>query len=105
MKYIVFKNPHAELMEAVLFCESLAHRVVAGQHLVVSAGFCNVHGEVWGHSEGLGIASRPGDAALVRAAMQLACNPKPEDPQESGKKKFHHKPAGLSGVSTTNTGK
>lgn len=75
MKYIVIPNPATDAFEAVLFCESLAHRAVAGGHTVLSAGFCNQAGEVWGHSEGLGVSSRPQDAALVKVALTISMNP------------------------------
>lgn len=78
MKYIVVQNPTTEGPEALLFCESLAHSHAANGRMVFSAGLCNVAGEVWGHSEGLGIKSRPADSALVKLALTIALNPKPE---------------------------
>jgi hypothetical protein len=75
MKYIVIQHEGFDC--AVLFNEAIPHRVEAAGRKVLGAGFCNASGEVWGHSEGLKVESRPEDATHVRLALEMTLNPKP----------------------------
>jgi len=76
MKYIVTTSLD-NVPAAILFAESLTHKDVAGNLKVSSAGFCNALGDVWGHSESLGIKSNPKDSKHVVLALTMTLNPKP----------------------------
>jgi len=68
MKYIVI-NADGDLPAAILFNEVLQHKAVAAGRKVLGAGFCNARGQVWGHSESLGVESRKEDAMHVKLAF------------------------------------
>lgn len=76
MKYLIVINPVTQCPSPVMFQEDLAHSQVAGELEVVSAGFCDQLGNVWGGSDGLGIQSHPADAAMVKVGMSLRVVPK-----------------------------
>ena len=69
-KYIIF-----DLGLAVVFDEILTHKDVArcSRDEVVAAGFCDIQDngcvKVYGHSESLGIPSRPQDAHLIQLSL------------------------------------
>jgi len=75
MKYLVVQTVHL-LPAAILFNEALTHKSVAGAQKVLSAGFCNAQGEVWGRSDSLNIAGHPSDTGYVKMALTLSLNPK-----------------------------
>lgn len=76
MKYIVIKS-ESGMPAAILFNEIIQHKAVADGLKVLSAGFCNAAGEVWGRSDSLDVGSQPGDAKHVRMALYFNFNEKP----------------------------
>ena len=72
MKYIVFADN-----SAVIFPETTSHKFVAGDKLVISAGFCKIETYrnnfddiranvcVWGESTTLNVKSNPDDAKII----------------------------------------
>ena len=78
MKYIVYKDLH-QIEAVVLFGEQTPHTEI-GQGLqlskldpktLVSAGFCNINGDVWGYSQSLNLKSRHEDTALIRRTINF----------------------------------
>lgn len=68
MKYIIVNSLNTEL--AIIFDEILEHKEVAGNYKVISAGFCNKDGNVWGQSSSLIMKSKPEDSKLIRESME-----------------------------------
>lgn len=65
-KYIVVQGKF-NMPAAVLFSPIIQHDAMAGNHVVLGAGFwC---GEAYGHSESLGITSRAEDTEIIRAVL------------------------------------
>lgn len=72
MKYIIFTNG-----SPVIFPNSVGHKEIAGNKMVVSAGFCRIETFrnqwddirakvfVWGESKSLGVKSDPEDAEII----------------------------------------
>lgn len=72
MKYIIFANG-----SPVIFPDSVGHKEVAGNKMVVSAGFCRIETfrnqwddirakvSIWGKSTSLGVKSNPDDAEII----------------------------------------
>jgi len=75
LKYIIVNQEG--LPCAVMFSEAIQHSTEAAGREVMSAGFCNLQGEVWGHSESLGVHSQPQDTKHIRLTMEMSMNPKP----------------------------
>lgn len=71
MKYIIVN--HEECHIAILFDEILPHQKAAGDHKVISAGYCDAAGNCWGKSVGLGKRSHPEDEKIVRDAIARRC--------------------------------
>jgi hypothetical protein len=67
MKYLIVQSTGCDL--AILFDEILSHKDVAGTRQVVSAGFCDHLGNVFGESVTLGLNSKPEDTWIIRASM------------------------------------
>ncbi len=71
MKYVIIKNPDTGIESAIMFDESMSHKLFA-DFAPISAGFIAIdHDEIHihGRSVGLNIDSRPEDARIVRRAM------------------------------------
>ena len=82
LKYIIVRDNHGNPREngperAILFDKDLVHKDVARVHrvgglVVISAGFVDINGydvRVYGHSESLGMSSRPDDLYVVNQAL------------------------------------
>ena len=79
MKYIIVQAIKAGKPTgpagAIIFDEGLIHSEVARfrgtkKMNVVSAGYCSASPiDVWGHSESLGIESRPEDLEIIRSLL------------------------------------
>lgn len=67
MKYIIVECQELEL--AILFDEILTHADVAAGKKVVSAGFCNRDGLIWGKSVSLNLEPRAEDASIITRAI------------------------------------
>jgi hypothetical protein len=71
-KYIIVRDMGLEL--PIVFNHILGHDYVAGQKIVVSAGFCHRNPDgtyvVWGKSVRLNIASRPEDAEIIAKMLE-----------------------------------
>lgn len=68
MKYIIVNSLGTKL--AIIFDEILEHKEVAGNYQVISAGFCDKDGNVWGQSLSLSMKSKPKDSELIRESIE-----------------------------------
>lgn len=68
MKYIIVEQHGIPL--AILFDEILTHQFIASDKTVLSAGFCNLKGQVWGGSVSLQIKSDPEDEQIILKSIE-----------------------------------
>ena len=63
MKYIIIET--YQIPVAIVFSELLQHDTMGMSENVISAGYCNINGEVWGKSVSLNKKSRPEDKVII----------------------------------------
>ena len=76
MKYIMFE--FSGMRWPILFPETVTHSDIArsitshfSEFEVVSAGFCNRHGDVYGEAVSLKVKSDPADTMLIKKMLGL----------------------------------